>query len=177
MTSTVFRLYMAQSLDGFVADAEGGVDWLDAFDDGEDEAVDYGTDGFMDEVDALVMGRATFDQITGFDVWPYEGKRVFVLTSSPITDPPEGVEATSDAAGMIAELRGEAARVWIVGGPAAVLAMRSLGALDTVELFVMPILLGTGVPLFGDEAEPLPLNLKSSHAYPNGVVQLVYDVA
>ena len=41
----------------------------------------------------------------------------------------------------------------------------------------MPILLGTGVPLFGDEAEPLPLNLKSSHAYPNGVVQLVYDVA
>ncbi|NQW12171.1 MAG: dihydrofolate reductase [Alphaproteobacteria bacterium] len=176
MTDARFRLYMAQSLDGFVADAEGGVDWLDAFDDGDDEAVDYGTDGFMDEIDALIMGRATYDQITGFDVWPYAGKRVFVLTSSPIPEAPEGVEATSDVAGLIAELREDAARVWIVGGPGAVVAMRGLGALDTVELFVMPILLGAGVPLFGDEADPLPLSLKSSRAYPNGVVHLVYDV-
>lgn len=177
VTDATFRLYMAVSLDGFVADGEGGVDWLDAFDDADDEAVDYGTDAFMQAIDVLIMGRATYDQISGFEVWPYDGKRVFVLTSHPIADAPEGVEATSDVAGLIAELRDDAAQVWIVGGPSTAAALRTLGALDTVELFIMPMLLGAGVRLFGEEAEPLPLTLRSSHTYPNGVVNLVYEVA
>ena len=167
-----FRLYMAISLDGYVADAEGGIDWLNDFETG----VDYGTDAFMAEVDTLIMGRVTFDQILSFGAWPYAGKRVAVLTSRPIADAPEGVEGTSDLAGLIAELREERSQVWIVGGPAAVDACRAMGALDTVDLFVMPVLLGAGIPLFGFEADPLPLTLLEAATFESGVVSLKYEV-
>lgn len=172
MPDAVFRLYMATSLDGYVADAEGGVDWLNAFETG----VDYGTEAFMAEVDTLIMGRATYDQVVGFGVWPYAGKRTFVLTSRPTADAPEGVEGTSDLAGLIAELREEGAQAWIVGGPTAVDGCRAMGALDTVELFVMPILLGSGVPLFAEEAESLGLHLVSVDAFETGAVALRYEV-
>lgn len=76
MAEATFRLYMATSLDGYVADAEGGIDWLNDYETG----VDYGTEAFMAEVDTLIMGRATFDQVMGFGGWPYAGKRVL---SSP----------------------------------------------------------------------------------------------
>ncbi len=172
MPDASFRLYMAISLDGYVADAEGGVDWLNAFETG----VDYGTDAFMAEVDTLIMGRATYDQVIGFGVWPYAGKRTFVLTSRPIEDAPVDVEGTSDLAGLIAELREQKAQVWIVGGPAAVDGCRSMGALDTVELFVMPVLLGSGIPLFAGEAEALGLHLVSVDAFDTGAVAVRYEV-
>lgn len=172
MSDASFRLYMAVSLDGMIADAEGGVDWLNRWDD-----ADYGTEAFMTEVDTLVMGRATYDQVIGFGAWPYSGKRVFVLTSRPLSDAPEGVEGTSDLAGLIAELREDAAQVWIVGGAALAGACFAFGAVDTVELFLMPVLLGEGVPLFPGEGPEIPLALRETRAWPNGVVGLTYDVA
>ncbi|MEQ8398096.1 dihydrofolate reductase family protein [Thalassobaculum sp.] len=172
MSDACFRLYMAISLDGMIADAEGGVEWLNRWDD-----VDYGTATFMTEVDVLVMGRATYDQVLGFGQWPYAGKRAFVLTSRPIGDAPEGVEGTSDIAGLVAELRDEGAQVWIVGGAETVSACISMGAIDTVELFVMPVLLGEGVPLFVGDGPELPLVLRENKSWPNGVVGMVYDVA
>lgn len=172
MSKARFRLYMAMSLDGMIADAEGGVDWLNRWDD-----ADYGTAGFMQEVDALIMGRTTFDQVTGFGAWPYAGKRTVVLTSRPLGAAPEGVEGTSDLAGAIAELREDAAQVWIVGGAATAAACLALGAVDSVELFVMPVLLGQGVPLFAGDGPELPLALRETRAWPNGVVGLTYDVA
>lgn len=172
MPDAQFRLYMAMSLDGMIADAEGGVDWLNRWDD-----ADYGTAAFMAQVDALLMGRATYDQVTGFGAWPYAGKRTVVLTSSPLGDAPEGVEATSDLTGAVAELRDDGAQVWIVGGAATAAACIALGAVDSVELFVMPVLLGEGVPLFPGDGPELPLALRETRAWPNGVVGLIYDVA
>ena len=172
MPDALFTLYMAVSLDGFIADAEGAVDWLNAFETG----IDYGTAEFVAEADALIMGRRTYDQIREFGDWPYSGKTVTVLTSRPIADPPDGVEATSDLAGAIVELREGAARVWIVGGAATAAACRELGALDRVELFVMPVLLGDGVPLFAEAADPLDLSLETATTFDNGVVALRYSV-
>lgn len=172
MSEAHFRLYMALSLDGMIADAEGGVDWLNRWDD-----VDYGTADLMAETDALIMGRVTYDQVNGFGAWPYAGKRTVVLTSRPLGDAPEGVEGTSDLAGAIDELRDDGARVWIVGGAATAVACIALGAVDSVELFLMPVLLGEGVPLFAGDGPELPLALRETQAWPNGVVGLSYDVA
>lgn len=172
MRDARFRLYMALSVDGMIADADGEVAWLNRWDD-----ADYGTAGFIKEVDALVMGRTTYDQVTGFGAWPYAGKRTAVLTSRPLGAAPDGVEATSDLAGLIAELREDGAQVWIVGGAATASACIALGALDSVELFVMPVLLGEGVPLFAGDGPALPLSLRGTRAWPNGVVGLSYDVA
>lgn len=173
MSDARFRLYMALSLDGMIADGDGGVGWLNRWDD-----VDYGTAGFIGEVGALIMGRTTYDQVTGFGVeWPYPGKRVFVLTSRPLGEAPDGVEGTSDLAGLIAELRAEGGDVWIVGGAATAAACIAFGAIDSLELFVMPVLLGEGVPLFMGDGPELPLTLRETRSWPNGVAGLIYDVA
>lgn len=171
MSEACFRLYMALSLDGMIADADGAVEWLNQWDD-----VDFGTADFMKQVDTLIMGRTTYDQVTGFGTWPYAGKRTAVLTSRPLGDAPDGVEATSDVAGLIAELREDGAQVWIVGGAATAAACIALGAIDTLELFLMPVLLGEGVPLFLGDGPELPLALRETRAWPNGVVGLTYDV-
>lgn len=172
MPEAAFHLYIAVSIDGLIADAEGSVDWLNAYETG----VDYGTEAFAAGMDALIMGRRTFDQICGFGEWPYAGKRVLVLTSRPIADPPPDVEATSDLAGAIVELREEGAQVWILGGASTAAACRDLGALDHLHLFIMPILLGDGVPLFAGEADPLDMTLETATTFDTGVVALRYSV-
>ncbi len=173
MPDTVFHLYMAVSVDGFIADAEGSVDWLNDY----EADVDYGTAGFLEGVDALLMGRRTYDQVVGFGDWPYAGKRTVVLTSRPISEAPEGVEGTSDLVGAIDELCAEAERVWIVGGATAASACRDLGVLDRIDLFVMPVLLGAGVPLFSVEDDALNLDLLEVETFETGVVALRYAVA
>ncbi len=171
MSDARFRLYMALSLDGMIADADGGVDWLNRWD-----GVDFGTKRFTAEIDTLIMGRTTYDQVRGFGAWPYAGKRVAVLTSRPLGPAPKGVEGTSDLPGLVAELREDGARVWIVGGAATAAACIAVGAVDTVELFLMPVLLGQGVPLFAEDGPDVPLALRETRAWPNGVVGLTYDV-
>ena len=93
MTSRI-RLYIATSLDGYIATPDGDVAWLEPF-----HAGDYGYDDFLKGIGTLVMGRTTFDQVLGFGAWPYAGKRAIVLTSRPVETPPEGAEVrNADAA-------------------------------------------------------------------------------
>lgn len=172
MTETTFRLYAATSLDGFLADANGGVDWL-----GEYDSPEYGTDAFMVSVDTLVMGRHTYDQVRAFPGdWPYSGKRVWVLTSRPLeADPPPGVKAMADADALVATLRERGGHVWIVGGGQTVRAFLDRGAVDEVEVFVMPILLGDGIPLMAHGAGRR-LSLLETEPYRTGAVRLLYAV-
>ena len=140
-----FRVYIASSVDGFVATADGGVKWLDAFHD--PEGYDY--DRFIRQIDAIVIGRATFDQVLGSGPWPYEGRHTYVLTSRPIDNPPPLTVAwRDDAAKLVERLRGMALQgdVWLLGGPKSIGAFRELDAVDTYEVYVMPLLLGAGIP-------------------------------
>jgi dihydrofolate reductase len=171
MTDATFRLYAATSLDGFIADAEGGIAWLTDY-DGED----YGTEAFMVSVDALVMGRTTYDQVRGFGDWPYPNKRVWVLTSRPLDDgAPPGVKVMNDPAALVETLRTRGGLVWIVGGGQTVRAFLDLGAVDEIEVFVMPILLGAGVPLLPPGASR-KLALLETETYRTGAVRLLYGV-
>lgn len=168
-----FRAYIAMSVDGYVATEDGGVAWLEAF-----QAADYGYEAFIGEIAVIVTGRATFDQARGFGEWPYAGKRVVVLTSHPIDDPPPDTEAWHDGAeALAARLRAEApdGDAWVLGGPKTIDAFRRAGAVDTYELYVMPVLLGAGIPMFGRNDAPSLLGLANSHAYPDGAVRLIYE--
>ena len=171
-----FRVYIASSVDGFVATADGGVKWLDAFHD--PEGYDY--DRFIRQIDAIVIGRATFDQVLGFGPWPYEGRHTYVLTSRPIDNPPPLTVAWRDGATKLVErLRGMALQgdVWLLGGPKSIGAFRELDAVDTYEVYVMPVLLGAGIPLFVENHAATRLDLVDSHAFADGVVRLVYQPA
>jgi dihydrofolate reductase len=169
MASTVVA-YLAVSLDGFIAEPDGSVTFLDDF--GSDE---YEFHDFIDGIGALVMGSSTYEQIVGFG-WPYGEIPALVLTSRdlPIA---EGAtvefssERTGDAIRSYSQVTDK--RVWIVGGGKVVTAALQSGVVDTLELYLMPVALGRGVPLFTEPCEG-PLTLVESQAYSNGAVKLVY---
>jgi dihydrofolate reductase len=166
-------VYIAASADGYIATPDGGIDWLAAYD-----ASRYGYDEFIASVGAIVMGRATYDGILRNGDWPYPGKKAFVLTHRPLT-PPAGVEAEAfdDLDRLIEKLRRPGrGDVWIEGGGMTIRALLDRGAVDRIDLFVIPILLGDGIRLFPPSATLHRLTLEASRAHPDGVVALSYRV-
>ena len=172
MSSQVIA-YVAVSLDGYIAGDGGSVDFLEQF--GTDE---YGFHEFFASIDAVVMGSATYEQILGFG-WPYGDTPGLVLTTRHL-DTPEGatINFSADPTGKaIREFAREFEhRIWVVGGGKVITEGIRHGAIDTLEMYIMPVVLGTGVPLF-TEACDRPLVLTSSNAFSNGVVRLEYSTA
>lgn len=167
-----FRVYIAASVDGYIADAKGGVDWLDPF-----AAENFGYRRFFGGIHTVVMGRRSFDQVLGFGAWPYAGRRSVVLTRrKPPPDPPREVAFRDVAAAdLAAELRaGGAGDVWVMGGADTIGQFMDARCVDALELFVIPLLLGRGVPLFPEGDGPRPLTLQGARPYAQGVVRLSY---
>jgi dihydrofolate reductase len=160
---------LAISADGFVADAAGGVGFLDGFDPAA-----LGFDAFLAGIDTVVMGRATFDQVQGFGAWPYAGKRGLLLTSRA-ADLPEGMVAAMPEAPRIAPaLAGLGARrVWVVGGPRTVALCLDAGLLDKIELHVIPRTIGAGIPL---ALPPTSLALEAAERLGASVARLSWRV-
>ena len=172
--------FVAASLDGYIADADGGVGWLP-----EGNPDDYGYADFYGRVEALVMGRRTYDQVVGFGQWPYPGKPTYVFTGAPPADGPPDVHFVHTDPASFAQTVGarHPGTVWLVGGANLAEQFRSAGLIDEYLVFVMPIILGRGVPLFGGNtlfggnAPPTPLHLEAVQAYDNGMVELRYRPA
>ena len=162
--------YIAMSLDGFIADAEGGVGWLDRFDEKLGDAGGYAE--FIEGVDALVSGRKTHEQVLGWG-WPYGERANYVLTRQPGYTA-DHVTISGEVETIAAEI-GKAGHkcVWIVGGGETQRAALDAGMFDTLRIFIMPILLGGGLPLFapGNEHD---LTLTACAELPGGVLQIDY---
>ncbi len=138
----------------------------------------YGLPDFLAQTQAVVMGRTTFLPALGAPRWPWP-QPVFVLTSTPLPEgTPEGVLSASSPAELV-ELMATAGidgDVHLVGGPATMQAFREIGALAEVWLHLVPIMLGSGLPLLPPGAEPLALNLRSTRSFPDGVVELRFSL-
>ena len=175
MCNTIWHCHVAVSLDGRIARPDGSVDdWLAA----DYPAEDFGFDAFLAGVDAILMGRGTYDAIRCFGYWPYPGKPAIVLTTRPLDDlPPAGVEARSgDVAAVAAELEARGyGRVWIDGGGQFVRSMIAIGKLDRLEMAVIPIILGDGIPLFPQGTGELKLRLVGCETKAKGALHLVYE--
>ena len=167
-----FRIYIAQSLDGFIASPDGTIDWLEPF-----PGVTFGFDDFIAGIDLIVMGRASYDQVRTFGDWPYGGTPAMVLTSRPLDAPPQDVIVWSGGIEALIEeaTRREAGQVWVMGGAMTIGAFLDLGRIDRIDVFVLPLLLGTGVPLTR-AVEPRALDLVTVDALPFGVVRLEYGL-
>ena len=166
--------YVAASLDGYIADAAGGVDWLPP-----GGADDYGYADFYRSVDALAMGRRTYDQARAFGEWPYAGKPTYVFTRQAPDDAPQDVEfVREDPADFVRRIAaGCSGTLWLVGGANLAEQFRRAGLIDEYRVFVIPVILGQGVPLCGGDAPPTSLLLEAAHAYDDGVVMLRYHPA
>ncbi len=168
------RFYVATSLDGFIADREGSVEWLAPYD-----ARLYGYDRFLAEVGALVMGRRTYEMIRAVgEEWPYAGKPVFVLTSRLLGDVPPGVVTTTRGIRAALQQARDTTRhdIWIVGGAVSMQSALEEGLIDMIEIFLVPVLLGAGLNLLNDLSRRPTLIFDGIEAFPDGVVKLRYLV-
>jgi dihydrofolate reductase len=136
-----------------------------------------GFGAFLASVGAVVMGRRSYDQMLEFGPWPYGGKRTVVMTRRRLTPSTPDTEATAEPVTAIADrLAGDGCDVWIFGGGEIARAFLAAGRLDTLELCVVPVVIGEGIPLFGAGTVPRNLRLTMTQPYPNGLVRLDYEV-
>ena len=174
MAGTIWHCHIAVSLDGKIARPNGSVDWLEKYPPEE-----FGFEAFMASVDAILMGRDTYEVVRGLGDWPYAGKPTIVMTNRGLTDSPDGVEVRSGEISRVAaelEARGYR-RVWIEGGGQVIQSMIVARKLDVLEMAVIPVVLGEGIPLIRPGTPELELNLVSSAARAGGALHVIYEVA
>lgn len=172
-------VYIATSLDGYIARSNGDIAWLERLGNPNDPE-DYGYKEFMASVDCLVIGRNTFEKVLSFPRWPYENKRVIVITAT-LTEVPEQVKDkvelhAGDALGLVSKLKAEGyERIYVDGGKTIQSFLREHLITD-ITLTRVPILLGEGLPLFGPLASDVLLHHVKTEAFASGLVQSSYEV-
>jgi dihydrofolate reductase len=171
VTSSVF---IATSLDGFIATEDGGIDWLTAF---QSPDVFRSYEAFLRGVDTIVIGRGTFEKVLTFPSWPYN-RRVVVLSASLHALPPEAsgrAELVSlPPRELLARLAGEGSRHLYVDGGKVIQHFLQEDCIDTMIITRVPMVLGGGIPLFGALRASLPFRHDQTETFANGLVQSRY---
>ena len=171
-------LYIASSLDGYIARADGAVDWLDDLPEQEGTEEDYGYGEFFGNVGTVLMGRVTYEQVLTFGVdYPYPGRAGYVFSGTRAGERDDNVEFVdvADIPGFVAQLKETSGRdIWLIGGGQLVREFLKLDLIDRMEIFILPVLLGEGISLFPPPAPQRNLELVESRSYNNGMVGLTY---
>jgi dihydrofolate reductase len=172
MTASVF---VGVSVDGFLARPDGALDFLP-----EGGGEPHGYDEFMAGVDALVIGRHTFETVLGFPSWPYGTKRVVVLSSRGVdlSVVRDGVveQMAGEPAEIVAKLAASGAEHLYVDGGITIQRFLRAGLVQRLIITRVPVLIGAGIPLFGLLAHDLRLRHIATRQYPSGLVQSEYQV-
>ena len=171
-------VFIATSVDGYIAKPDGSTDWLH----NEEYSIageDFGYEHFMTQVDALIMGRKTFETVLTFPDWPY-AKPVVVLTDSGIQIPVHLKEKVIGMNGapdhILKELEARGWNSFYIDGGITISEFLSYGKITNIIITQIPILLGDGVPLFQKINKEIHLELKDSRSFSNGFVQTTYTV-
>lgn len=170
-------VFCGVSIDGYIARTDGALDFLEG--DGTAELGDHGYEAFVDGIDAIVMGRNSFEKVMTFDAWPYT-KKVIVLSSRAVdlsaarargadvevmNAPPGELIAALAARGLY--------RLYIDGGATVQRFLRA-GLIDRLIVTHVPVLIGQGIPLFGPLEKDIRWKLLASRSFPGGLVQSEY---
>ena len=172
MTASVF---VGASLDGFIARPNGDLDWLPA---GGGEP--HGYDEFMASVDAIVIGRKTFETVLSFPAWPYGDKRVVVLSRRPLdlSAAVGGVveQMAGPPAEIVSQLAARGAHHLYVDGGITIQRFLRAGLIQRLIITRVPVLIGEGIPLFGALPRDVRLRHVMTRHFPSGLVQSEYEV-
>lgn len=164
------QLFIATSLDGYIARHNGGIDWL--FQDG-----DYGYRKFYTGIDTVVMGRKSWQVACSFEDNPFAGKRVIVF-SRKLKQSPGAEIARGNVRAFVRKLhRTKGRNIWLLGGAKLVRDFVAANLIDDFIISVHPILIGQGIPLFLKHMRDTKLKLKGAKAFKSGLVQLTYTRA
>ncbi len=165
--------YVACSLDAFIADPEGGLAWLAPF-EGTDE--DYGYAAFYAEVDAVILGRATFDFCLAQPEWPYSGKPAWVFSHSPLERTPPDTVVTSESPSAVVERLASLGHrhAYLVGGGRLAGSFRAEGLITRYVVSLVPVVLGGGLPMIAPGGGLDRLTLVGCKVFDSGIVQVEY---
>lgn len=168
-------VFVGTSLDGFIARTNGTFDFLPA---GGGE--DHGYTEFFASVDTLVIGRNTYDTVAAFPDWPYGTKPVIVLSTRPLEPPPPPRAVVERMAGtpddVVARLAARGAKHVYVDGGVTIQRFLAAGLIERLIITRVPVLIGTGIPLFGALPRDVTLRHVATRAYESGLVQSEYLV-
>jgi dihydrofolate reductase len=167
-------VFIGTSVDGFIARADGGLDWLPP--GGGEE---HGYEAFIASVDALVIGRNTYETVLAFDTWPYGEKPVFVLSSRRLAPAPAGAvvdQMSGDPREIVARLSERGLRHIYVDGGITIQRFLRADLIQRLIITRVPVLLGQGIPLFGPLQSDIILEHVETRQYRSGLVQSEYRV-
>jgi dihydrofolate reductase len=168
-------VFIGTSVDGFIARVNGGLDFLPA---GGGEP--HGYVEFMASVDALVIGRKTFETVLAYPEWPYGKKRVVVLSSKPLdfSGVRGGVveQMSGTPAEIVSKLAARGVKHIYVDGGITIQAFLRAGLIQRLIITRVPVLIGAGIPLFGALPSDIRLKHVATRHYPSGLVQTEYQV-
>ena len=172
MTVSVF---VGTSVDGFIARPDGGLDFLP-----EGGGEPHGYNEFIASVDAIVLGRKSFEKVLTFDPWPYGDKRVVVLSSRPLdlTAARGGVveQMAGTPAEIVSQLAASGARHLYVDGGMTIQRFLRAGLVQRLIITRVPVLIGDGIPLFGALPHDIRLRHVATRSYPSGLVSSEYQI-
>ncbi len=174
-TNMKASVFIGASLDGFIARRNGALDFLP-----EGGGEEHGYQDFMDSVDALVIGRNTYEIVLGFGGWAYGSKPVYVLTTRPLDSPPPVgavVEFMSgDPTEIVKTLRKKGLKHIYVDGGITIQSFLREGLIQTLIITRVPVLIGAGIPLFGSLPNDIRLKPINTRQFATGLVQTEYEI-
>jgi len=174
-------VYIATSADGYIARPDGDVEWLTR----RPRTVDYGMREFYPTIDTILLGRKTYDWAINYFKKIGKTKGLFdtkvthyVFSKKPPRRPAAGVQFVSEPVKRFAQrLRAMPGKqIWMMGGGRLIASFLDAGEIDEFDIHVIPVFIGKGIPLVAPRYRDVPLRLRSSRKYPDGVVRLRYEV-
>jgi dihydrofolate reductase len=174
-------VYIATSADGYIARPDGDVEWLNR----RPRDIDYGMRKFYSTIDTILWGRKTYDWLLNY--YKKRGKTTglfdrrlanYVFSRKPPKRPAAGVAFVSQPVKTFArQLRATPGKhIWMMGGAGLIASFLDAGEIDEFDVHVMPVFIGTGIPLVAPRHRDIALRLRSAKKYPDGVVRLRYEV-
>ncbi len=171
------KIYIATSLDGYIADKNGSVAWLDESISPNNDESTYET--FINTIDTVILGGSTYDQIITTlspDVWPYDGMHTYVFTSKKRENTHNITFLNGDVKNHYDFIKSNAKKdIWICGGANILNQLLDNNLVDKITISIIPIILGNGIKLFNEKEKPIKLKLIDTKSY-NGFVDLNYEV-
>jgi dihydrofolate reductase len=171
------KLYIACTLDGFIAREDGSIDWLTEYENNSE--TDYGYSEFYESIGTVLMGRKTYEQVLGFGFWPYKETKTYVFTrqKEPLRREDNVEFFSGDIGEFVRQLKENAEKdIWIVGGSQLIKVFLEKNLVDDFIVFVVPIILGSGIPLFDGIGKEIKLRTGRVERYENGLVTVEYKV-
>jgi dihydrofolate reductase len=169
-------LYIATTIDGYIARPDGNIDWLTSFP--PPESGDYGYAALLESIGTIVMGRRTYEDILGFGIeWPYTGFTTYVVTHNKeyTASTPQTFIINEDAVGALRSIKHTAEKdIWIVGGGALIQSLLNDRLIDAMIISVVPKIIGDGIRLFPAPSEESQWRLTHTQSFNTGIANLLY---